>query len=588
MDAAAKGRPWYTLFVLASSLLAVLGQYSITSENCKSVTYPYQCGRRCISFSLSSTCLFALVADIELMAANIEELVKEVRADYPNVNLYFNPDSALINNNGYTFNYPMSYELYRFGFLIDPCRGLAPDCCMNVFGSAEYPALTKPIEEAERVVKLIQLGSEQEVQLNYYLVYEDGTPVPAAAIRTPDDFTVINTTCEAPGVPYSYCDGKNYAYQRSSYRPACTDNNQSLDVLAGCYGPDGIWQPHCVAIAYSTNSFIGQCDGYVDGTNDPHCGTYIEVHQLQGTVYYPNETTKIAEVQVTNRNVSGFYTTVLPLTWMGDPYKVLCAYAESYIRVGSIVYIEPTSPVCCCAKPFKPQTRVGSVQCPTGPTGNGAYARNYQSLADILIVDGYSGTYPQGFCPIGLDSPFDTMTCAVYDEHDQRSYMRPCAPVTPSYDQNGNVIPQSYTSIDLDGKVYDGVCPYFDNCALTLNNGQCRGGDLVYSFIGQVGRATAVDNSALIPTVNVTFNDGRTSYQFNQDQVKLELTKSAYELWWVLRTPSQFVVQKRKGFNVTNPICTFDLTNNRYFPYAILDKNGNPLDSGTINTVGGT
>ena len=63
--------------------------------------------------------------------------------------------------------------------------------------------------------------------------------------------------------------------------------------------------------------------------------------------------------------------------------------------------------------------------------------------------------------------------------------------------------------------------------------------------------------------------------------VQLETYKSMYEIWWVLRTKSEFVVQKRKGFNITEPGCTFDTVINRYFPYAILDSDGNPKDSGT-------
>ena len=47
-----------------------------------------------------------------------------------------------------------------------------------------------------------------------------------------------------------------------------------------------------------------------------------------------------------------------------------------------------------------------------------------------------------------------------------------------------------------------------------------------------MGRVTAVDDSALIPTVLVTFNDGRTSYLFNKDMVQLETYKSMYEIWW--------------------------------------------------------
>ena len=39
------------------------------------------------------------------------------------------------------------------------------------------------------------------------------------------------------------------------------------------------------------------------------------------------------------------------------------------------------------------------------------------------------------------------------------------------------------------------------------------------------------------------------------------------EIWWVVRSPTHYTVQKRKGFNVTSPKCTFDTTNNRYASY---------------------
>lgn len=35
------------------------------------------------------------------------------------------------------------------------------------------------------------------------------------------------------------------------------------------------------------------------------------------------------------------------------------------------------------------------------------------------------------------------------------------------------------------------------------------------------------------------------------------------EIWWVLRTAGNRIVQKRKGFNVTAPQCTFDEKSNR-------------------------
>ena len=49
------------------------------------------------------------------------------------------------------------------------------------------------------------------------------------------------------------------------------------------------------------------------------------------------------------------------------------------------------------------------------------------------------------------------------------------------------------------------------------------------------------------------------------------------ELWWVLRTPSEFKIMKKKGFAVSTPDCTFDAANNRYFPYAKLDDTGFPI-----------
>jgi hypothetical protein len=59
--------------------------------------------------------------------------------------------------------------------------------------------------------------------------------------------------------------------------------------------------------------------------------------------------------------------------------------------------------------------------------------------------------------------------------------------------------------------------------------GKCKGDDLKFTFIGRVGLVTAVDNSAIIPQVWVSFNYGRTSYQFAQSDVKLETTsKSMY------------------------------------------------------------
>ncbi len=507
----------------------------------------------------------------EIMKDQEAVLVEELYKSNEEINLFFNPTSFQIPNDGFTYQYPTSEE-YQIGILIDPCRGHPQyySCCNNTYGTPEYPALKVSGFTQERVVRYPVLGNETEVRKNYNLVYEDGTAMPSSAERSADDNEVIDYDCESPGVPYSYCNGKNYAYQKSQLVPACMDNNQSMNTLNNCYSPvDGSPLPNCVAVAYTQNAFIGLCKG-----ESSHCGTYLEVHQIEGTPY-SLQTDVISDVRITTRGVSGYYTTVLPTTWMNNPNKVLCAYTESFIRVGSIVYITSNVPVCCCAKPFKPATRVGSVQCPTGPNGGGAFGYPVKNLAQTLVVDASFAQYP--YCPIDLTSDRDLMMCSTYEAKDRRHYVRPCLPVR----QANNFLARSWTSDDLDGKEYDALCPYFDSCALTLDDGKCKGGDLVYTFMGRVGKVTYVDDVSLIPKVRVTFNEGRTSYLFNKDQVRKEYSLSMYEIWWVLRTKSEFVVQKRKGFNVTYPKCTFDIVNNRYFPYTLL-RNGIPQDSATV------
>ena len=161
--------------------------------------------------------------------------------------------------------------------------------------------------------------------------------------------------------------------------------------------------------------------------------------------------------------------------------------------------------------------------------------------------------------------------CSVRDPVSGRAYTRKCAAVR-------NISNTLYGSDDINNEGlapngFTGVCPYFDNCVLTRNvadidnrgsiqNKEC-GKNRAYNFIGLLGRIVAIDTKPFIPVMTVTFNNGRTSYKFEQDVLKLEYGRSMYELWWVKRTRSEFIVEKRKGFNVTSPICSFDLANDR-------------------------
>eukprot|EP01031_Cornospumella_fuschlensis_P023227 gene23227-28213_t len=369
------------------------------------------------------------------MKANTEELQGQIQS-HPDVNLLFYPGRKYINTKFYKFDFPESAN-YRLGVLIDPCRMNKYNCWL----------------EQERIAKYPVIAPDAEVSKNTYLIYEDGGNVDVNEQRTADDFTVYNETCTGLNTPDTSCQGRNYQFVRSPLRAPCMDNNRSLDALAGCEDPvTGEKREKCVQVAYSSNTFIPQCKA--EALDDDNCGTYLEVHIAHGTPY-TNESDILSYTQINTRNVSGFYTTTLNMTFMGNQSKVLCAYTES----------------------------------------------------------GESW------------------------EDNWRSYTKPC----PQVYKDNPTEDRSWTSSQMLGR-YDAVCPYFDSCAITLDAGKCRFTDRRFTFVGKVGVVTAVDNEAIIPK-------------------------------------SWSTVSKRKGFNITSPACTFDNTNNRYFPYAILDNQGKPLDS---------
>jgi hypothetical protein len=498
----------------------------------------------------------------ELMERNVAELYEEIEL-HPDVELVRYPERALINADKYRFDFPLAEE-FRLNIIMNPCKGKAPDCCMNVFGTAEYPKLKLDGLEAERQQPKSVVANESDIQANFDLVYEDGSRVPVDSMRGADDDLVIDYECVGLAKPYARCRGKNYANKRSEDRPACLDYNQTIDVMAGCQTPEGKHMDYCVQVAYTQNTFIGLCDG--EYASDPHCGTYLEIHQVQGTPY-STEDFMIAQAKIETRDVSGFYTTTLNLTWNNDPSKVLCTYNEPFIRVGSSVFVKSAggTPSCCCPKPFKVSTRVGSFDCPISATGRGAFAAHYKTLPEIVATEASTLLYPH--CPSGLDD-IDRFMCGAYDIGDKVFYTRAC--------QDVYEVATGFTSIDLDGVEYAGVCDYFDNCARTTEADpatgtmKCKKEDLLFSFIGRVGRVVARDDTKDPAEVFVTFNDGRTNYMFTEEMLTLESGKSMYEVWWVVRTKSEFVVQKRKGFNVSSPQCTFDTVNDRYFPYTKL------------------
>ena len=492
---------------------------------------------------------------------------------------YFYPDGNYVE--GYSFIFPLSTD-YRIYMLIDPCRYHNYSCCMNSFGSAEYPSMRITGHEQERQVQYAIIGGEDEVSSRYDLIYEDGSAVPTNAIRRADDESVIDLECEAKSLPYTYCMGTNYALKRSAARHVCMDNNQSLNSLSTCFDPiTGEEMEKCVQVAYSQNAFIPLCNA-----SNSDCGTYLEVHSKNP--YFP-ENQMINQVKIETRNTSGAYTTILNTNFLQfnddgtveeDLKKVLCFYSESFLRVGSIVYIKKTSPICCCPRPYKATERYGSFLCPKGYADAGPTAPIILNLEQTLLLETNKMAFP--FCPYGLERKEDNILCVQIDVSERKSsYVTNCSEVPASGESS--VYGTVYSSVDLMGKYAykKGRCRYpnFESCAETYDT-KCYGEDTKFSFVGKVGKVTLVDNSVTDvkpPSVFVTFNDGRTSYEFWQTDVQLETYQSMYELWWVVKSKTGKVVRKRKGFNVTSPLCTYDSINDRYFPYTMLDKNDKPI-----------
>ena len=59
--------------------------------------------------------------------------------------------------------------------------------------------------------------------------------------------------------------------------------------------------------------------------------------------------------------------------------------------------------------------------------------------------------------------------------------------------------------------------------------------------------------------------------QFNENP-RLILCRGDYQIWWVLRTASEYVIEKRKTIYLTSPICDWDAANMRYKPYATIGR----------------
>ncbi|CBN75306.1 conserved unknown protein [Ectocarpus siliculosus] len=425
----------------------------------------------------------------------------------------FFPERQYADTDIFVYEYPDSSD-YTIGIIVDPCKGNSYDCCDRFYGAPEYPMLIDLDQSSYRVVDKYLFADTTEILANTVIVDKEGVTVPTAYSRFADDEIVIEDNCTAAGVPDGLsCVGFRQKQQRSTSVARCTDNNQTVDAGSSCQNLAGEVSEHCLAVGYSQTAISVICGG--DFAEDDHCGTFLELHVGYAN-YYADPEDVLSEVRLLTANVTGYTTTTIPTTWMNDTSKILCAFEHVSLLEGTMVLIAEEAPVCCCPRAFSQKDQLGSLFCPVHNSVEGPFAATLTSVADLLTFEEESQTYP--FCP-SLDENEDLMVVSEYSTSWEREY----------------------------------------------------------TFKGQVGKITLVPDDPEDEQYEVTFNNGRTSYGFNQEHLQVEQDYN-YEIWWVQRTLHNFRVQARKPITVTSPTCTFDSTNGQYYPYAILDDDGVAID----------
>lgn len=479
---------------------------------------------------------------------------------------------------------------YKATLLVNPCSAngthsglggtpLGYDCCLESYGAGEYALVDpsaqifspqgEPFIKGLQISPWSQLALPDEVVHNVKLVDEDFNPILLQESRRAADETTIDPRCTRLRSPYPGCLAYRARAVRSNLRPACSDNNQTVDATLDCYtAADGKRNANCMQVGFSQTALIHQCGGLF--ANHPNCGTFLEIHRASP---YDDETTILGETRITGRGDGTTNTTIMPLTYKADPTRILCNYQESRIRVGSMVRINSNAAVCCCPPTYRDSTKRGSFFCPRRPgRRDGPMATGPNTLHEQLAVDEHEAAYP--LCH-SHDEDKDVLMCskllsAPFATHGAHTY--PCGEVTFGDDER-------YGSADLEGR-YDSICPIgeaFSPCSKAFAGTiECLEGDRRMSFQDEVGKVVDIDDSEK-DIYQVSFNDGRTQYSFALHELDMINLDNSYELWYVQRNRFEKVIKKKKAFRVIWPPCSFDSVNNQFFPYAQLDENRKPM-----------
>ena len=291
---------------------------------------------------------------------------------------------------------------------VDHTFPLGYDCCMHRFGRGEFGFMKhlpnnddgrgqedEALSQMEIFEKRILAGPD-EVLHNQVVVDEHGVEIPYEHSRRADDHTMIDESCIGLRDPHTSCLQSRLRAFSSPYVPACWDHNQTVDATASCYTPHGSKKPHCMQVAFAQNAFIYLCGKDYLTTSDPECGTFIEIHRSNGSPY-DSENTMISERRLTTDATNGMVTTTIDLTYKDNDNRILCAYNETKIRIGTMVKVTDNSPQCCCPPTYNRITKHGSFFCPRKKgVDSGPFTGKLDTIEEQLENDKDLLRYP--FC----------------------------------------------------------------------------------------------------------------------------------------------------------------------------------------------
>lgn len=397
----------------------------------------------------------------EAMVQSEATLAEEIR-NTEDTQGHFYPARLFFDRDQYVFK-PPHPQLYAIGMIIDPCGCMAApatcqaDCCMNRFGSAVYPWIKRELVDYYPRVPTSKfdhmlLAPPDEILANVNLVDVFGAEIEEGELRRADDETFLAEECDGaaqesgdylyklgedgllrPLSDKTHCQGMRLGNRAFPIKPNCSDNNATVDARQPCTDPEtGISRPNCVQVGIAQTAVVINCgDSPSDGpafSDHPHCGTFLEIHRENGSPYDPDEDFIINEQRVTSTTISGYTTQTINMTYgIGVTNKILCNYAESEMRVGSMVFVKEQSPWCCCPPAFNNEDKTGYSYCPKNAYENtvGPWAAKLESLDHFKQNDMAVNAYP--YCPV-MDEGDDKIMCAdyTYKWGGRRNYNQEC------------------------------------------------------------------------------------------------------------------------------------------------------------------